>query len=35
MIYIKDLVGIYINNRICLEYYVYYKKKDEIIKSVF
>lgn len=34
MIHIKNLVGIYINNRICLEHYVYHKKKDEIIKSV-
>lgn len=25
---------IFINNRICLEQYVYHKKKDEIIKSV-
>lgn len=27
MIHIKNLVGIYINNRICLEHYVYHKKK--------
>lgn len=34
MIHIKNLVGIYINNRICLEQYVYHKKKDEIIKCI-
>lgn len=34
MKHIKNFIGIYINNRICLEQYVYHKKKNEIIKSV-